>query len=371
MSRRVLGLLAITALPALAQSEPPTVSLPAAKATLDVEFTRVAGLRELSDGRVLVTDAAERRLLVVDWATGSARQIGREGQGPGEYASLGALLALGGDSTLLVDRQAGRWLVLHRDSVVETVAADAPAIRGGARFPIGADARGFVYATRSIARDVGAGGLPMRIDSTLAVRIARHDGAQDTLAVMAARPSRINTSGTRGRVGFSVEIVSNPLAAGDQLAAFADGWVAIARVNPYRVDWVAPDGALQQGAPLPFQRQGVDEREKRSVLQREADQRGGPPRDPEAVADWPAILPPFVAGALTPAPDGRLWIKRLLRAGNERTTYEVVDRRGVLVARLTMRADEHLEGFGLNSLYTVLTDADGLQWLRRHPLPRF
>ncbi|HEX7121712.1 MAG TPA: hypothetical protein VF178_05015, partial [Gemmatimonadaceae bacterium] len=207
MIRGAAVLLVIMSVPALAQREPRTVALPAPNAELDVEFTRVVGVRELSDGRALVADAGEKRLMVVDWAAGSARQLGREGQGPGEYASLGRLLALGGDSTLVVDFQAGRWLLLHHDSTATTVAAESPAIRGGARFPLGADTSGFVYASQLFGANMGRGALPMRVDSSLLVRISRRDGTADTLAVTASAPSRINTNGTPGRQGFSVEIV--------------------------------------------------------------------------------------------------------------------------------------------------------------------
>lgn len=371
MTCGVVVLLIIMSASALAQREPRAVPLPAPNAELDAEFTRVAGVRELSDGRVLVIDAAEKRLVVVDWAAGSARQLGREGQGPGEYTSLNRLLPLADDSTLLVDALAGRWLLLHRDSIVATVAAESPAIRGGARSPFGADTSGYVYASQLYGPNVSRGGLPTRVDSALLVRVSRGNGTVDTLAVTASAPSRINTNGTPGRAGFSVEIVRNPMAVGDQVAVFPDGWVAIARVDPYRMDWVRPNGEMVRGAALPFARHAVNEREQRAILRREADRTGRPERDPASVLDWPESLPPFLGGSLVAAPDGRLWIRRYTRADDQRTTYDIVDRRGVLVARLTMMPNEHLAGIGRASLYTVLTDDDGLQWLRRHPLPRF
>lgn len=238
-------LLGVTATPLLGQRAPVVATLPPPAVALDVEFTRIAAIRELADGRTLVTDEAEKKLFVVDWNARRTRQLGREGQGPGEYALPRQLFALAGDSTLLVDATAGRWLLLHRDTIIETVAADAPAIRAGARVPRGADTR---------------------------------------------------------------------------------------------------------------------------VLAREAEMRGTQPRDPSAVPDWPAVLPPFRTGAI-PAADGKIWIERTLHAGAEHLRYDVVDRTGTLVARVNLGLQERIVGFGRVTVYTVLTDDDGIQRLRRHPLP--
>lgn len=351
----------------LLQGGPAPAPLPAPNAALPADFTRVTAVRELADGRVLVVDAGERKLLVADFAKGTATPLGREGQGPGEYRSLGSLYPLANDSTLLVDILGGRWLLLARDSIVQTVGGDTPALRNGARIPAGADARGAVIATRAMGMG-GAAPAPTampRMDSTHLLRIARATGRADTVADLASRPARIASRGTADRV-TAVEITSNPLAAGDVAVLFADGTIAVARVNPYRVDWIAPDGALTKGAPLPFTRLSVTTREREAVLRREAEQNGRAPRPVESVADWPEILPPFLAGAVLPAPDGRLWIRRTPSAADPATRYDVIARTGALASRVSLPPNEHVIGFGRNTVYTVQTDPDGLQHLRRH-----
>lgn len=371
LARAVLAL-AVLAPDVLAQSGGPRpVPLPVPNATLPADFTRVTAVRELADGRVLVADAGERKLLVADFAARSATSIGREGQGPEEYRSLGALYALANDSTLMADLVGGRWLLLHGDKIVQTVSGDAPALRNGARLPVGADTRGTVIATRPMGMG-GAAPAPTampRMDSTHLLRVARATGRADTVADLASRPARVATRGTADRV-TAVEITTNPLAAGDLAAQFADGTIAVARVSPYRVDWIAPDGKRTSGAPLPFTRVPVSLREKEAVLRREAEQTGRNPRSVESVADWPEILPPFLVGALLPAPDGRLWIRRTAPAADPATRYDVVARTGALAARVSLPPNERIIGFGAASVYTLQTDDDGLQHLRRHPLPR-
>src|SRR5690606_13027786 len=69
--------------PAAAQAVP-ALKVKPANATHPQEFTSVSSMRELSDGRVIVTDRGEQRLFVLDFATGEATEFGRKGSGPEE-----------------------------------------------------------------------------------------------------------------------------------------------------------------------------------------------------------------------------------------------------------------------------------------------
>jgi hypothetical protein len=184
------------------------------------------------------------------------------------------------------------------------------------------------------------------------------------------RPARITVQGPSDHP-TSISIFTNPLATGEQPVLFSDGWVGVARLDPYRVDWFGPSGKPIHGAPLPFDRIEVNDAEKRAVLQRQADQQGREPRDPATVSDWPEVLPPFLANALVPARDGRLWIRRAPSMSHPETRYDVVDRRGALVGRVTLPATAKIVGLGNRTVYTSLTDDDGIQRLRRHAMPRF
>jgi hypothetical protein len=361
--RRLAFLAALTTTQGLPRSTP----VPPPNASIDAEFTRIVAIRELADGRVLIADGGDRRLYVADFTSGRTLVIGREGGGPGEYGNVGQLFALAGDSTLLVDVPGGRWLLLHGAEIVQTVAADAPGLRDGFRNPSGADAAGLVIATRAM----GASSAPRRDlprqDSVHLFRVSRANGRVDTLATLQARPARIQMSGPRGQP-TSISITTNPLAAGDLTAMFPDGAVAIARVNPYRVEWILANGARVAGPPLPFNGIPVSEREKNAVMIRQAARSGRAPTAPGSVDDWPAIIPPFLTGALLAAPDGRLWIRRTPTAQAPETMYDVVDRTGKIAGRLTMPPNETIAGIGRSMLYSVLTDDDGVQHLRRHPL---
>jgi hypothetical protein len=344
------------------------IALAAPDATLAAEFTLVSSVRELSDRRLLVVDGSEKKLYVADWAKGTVTPVGRNGSGPGEYVWPGSLLALGGDSTLLPDVRNGRWLMLHGASIAGTIGPDAPALVSGARQPVGADRQGHVLATRPIGAQGGSPPAVPRLDSLLLLRISRATGRADTVATLRARPSAVKIQGPAERP-TSISVMRSPLTAGEVSALFPDGWIAIARLEPYRVDWVAPDGRVVRGSPLPFERVRLNEREQRAFLEREAARTGRPERDPKAVSDWPEIIPPFLSGSLLVGPDGRLWIRRPPTAADPHPPYDVVDRRGALVARVRAGPDVTVVGFGRESVYTVLTDENGIQRLQRRPLP--
>ena len=82
----VVGLLAVGA---AGGQGVPQIKLKPADATIDHEFTRIGTVRELRDGRVLVTDPSDKRLFVVNFASQSLEQIGKAGSGPGAATAGG------------------------------------------------------------------------------------------------------------------------------------------------------------------------------------------------------------------------------------------------------------------------------------------
>jgi hypothetical protein len=334
----------------------------------DVEFSRVSGVRELSDGRVLVADALEKQLHVVDFARRTSVKLGREGSGPGEYKGLGQLIALPGDTTLVVDILGGRWLVAVRDAFMSVIAGDHPSMAGG-RNPLGADSRGNLLGSKTIRDFQGVtGSINTGNDSAVVVRVDRKTGRLDSLGRYKIRPSRIVVRGTPERP-TSVSITMNPLSVGEQAVMFADGAVAVARLNPYRVDWVI-DGRRVDGSPLPVQLIPLTRDEQSAALARLPTADDDKPRQPEEVQDWPAAMPPFLAGAVLSAPDGRVWIRRAPSIREPGTDYDVVDRAGRLARRVKLAPKEVIAGFGKSSVYVLATDDDGIQRVRRYSLPR-
>lgn len=347
------------------QVGPRDVVLRAANATLAEPFTNIYSVRELSDGRVLVSDnSVESRLVVADLAANRVRMLGHIGAGPGEYRQAGRLLALSHDSTLFVDAARGRrLLLLHRDNIVTTLPPDAAVIKAvGGEFR-GADTLGRVLGVRQMGADQLAPGM---IRERLAAIVAQRSGARaDTILSLRGTEQRITRTGTRERPFWLFDVLIGSVE--DQATLFPDGWISVVRADPYRVEWRSPDGRVTQGPVVEWERPRGDEREKAAYLERSRRRYGSNSESREM--PWADRLSPFRSNAMLPAPGGNLLVLRSQWSKAPDTRYDLFNRAGQLIGRLAMPDSERVVGFGPHSVYVTARDQDGFHRLRRHPWP--
>src|SRR5687767_13658503 len=90
-----IALAVLAAVPVAVSAQNPPLRL---ISKMDVEyaepFSCISGLRELSDGRIIVSDVREKTVQLIDLKKGTATKIGREGQGPGEWSTPQGLFAV-------------------------------------------------------------------------------------------------------------------------------------------------------------------------------------------------------------------------------------------------------------------------------------
>jgi hypothetical protein len=361
---------------AAAQSTP-ILKLKPAAAKLDAEFSSIVAVRELADGRALVADLTENKVVVVDFGKGAVTQIGRSGQGPGEYQNPQWLYRLGGDSSLLVERRTSRWHLLSGDKVVATIPPDNAAYIAMRRQALGTDARGSVVALSSFADNKGAS-VPMTgngPDSSWIVRANRGSARVDTLGRVRA-PKSIITSTTNARGELtSMSVARPPFSVGEEIALFDDGWLAVVRLEPYRVDWIAPDGKVTKGRPLPWPTIALtraDVEQFYAVRSRSAgvtpEMAASMQRSIDAgVKNAPEFIPPLAVGGLMPADDGQLLIRHPATAAQANARYDLVDRSGRLRGTIVLDKGESITAVSRKWAYVVYVDDDGLNFLRRHP----
>ena len=337
----------------------------------------IGGVRELSNGKVLVSDPMERTVQLVDLAAGTSVKVGREGQGPGEYAFPGDLLPLAGDTTLLVDRMSRRFLtILPNGKTGESLAY--PADLG-----VGVDARyvdgaGRIYFQGSAIPDRG------RLEGNLAladsVPLFRWDRRSriDTVAFLKLPAMTLNTSGNAS-AGRVMVMRPQPFTPEDAWTVARDGRLAIARVSDFHIEWYSPAKQKTAGPANRFERLRVNEADKEAQRRAMRNPRvfvsGGPgggraappPVDlPEP--EYPEFKPPFPSRSAWVAPDGNMWLLRSRLGGDPVPTLDVFDGRGTLVGKVTIPKDRRIVGFGANSVYMAKTDSDDLQWLERYSL---
>lgn len=199
-----------------------------ADASLPTEFIFIGSVRELSDGRVLISDPRERRVVVADMATGSISQVGRAGRGPREYTSASRLRRLAGDSTLLIDGSR-RWVFFHGSRVVQTLPPHAPVVRAPGGFALDVDTLGSVLVR--VPRVVSpARGRRSESDSIAIAHFRRVGTVRiDTIAYLRGAPRRVRTSREGGAIITRSPCI--PFAVSEQALLFPDGWTAIARLE--------------------------------------------------------------------------------------------------------------------------------------------
>lgn len=335
--------------------QPPTDSL-------SHEFTRVVAVRELADGRILVLDASDRALFLAEFGSTAVQQVGRAGGGPAEYRMPSRLVPMVGDSTLLVDEGNRRWLLLAGSRIAVTVPpSDSAVVRNGVDV-FGTSRPDQVLGVVLVDREVLTG--DRRRNRLSVVRVHRRIGSVDTVAALGGVEVHVRTEGTAQTRGTHVlEVV---LSVAEQALLFPDGWVALARQNPYRVEWVTPEGTLVQGPILPWPSPPVDAREIEWFRKRMERQLGRPIPAPLEGLVFASVVPPFRENGLQMIPGGHLLIARSEWSGSRGSEYDVVDRRGRLVAQMRLPNNVRIVGFGTGYVFSVAVDDDGIETIRRH-----
>jgi hypothetical protein len=372
-------------------AQPAPVRLGPATAELPDPLSSVAGLRELSDGRVIVLDTRERTVWLTDAAFRSASKVGREGNGPGEYTRPAALAALPGDTTWIADGMSRRTLVLTPNG---KFAKDESSVEirpsEGVTYtvtPRGTDAQGRLYMALPLGL-IHRG--PDDKGETPIVRYDRRTMRFDTVATF-VDPTRVRPAtttpqpvpGSGGGVRLGASGGGVGYAGKDDWSVAPDGAVAVVRAAPYRVDWVLPNGTRRDGKPVTYEKVRVRDAEKEELLDELRSRGGGtitttgadgrsqtrtiPPSAPQT---WADVKPPFVANTAIAAPNGTLWVQRSATATQKEVTWDLFDRSGTITMQVLLPRRARVVGFGKTAVYVARYDDDDLIHLARYAMPR-
>lgn len=376
-------LLALVALPAtvLAQASVPVHALSSPLGQSADAFTNISSVRELSNGKVIVSDLVDKSVLLVDLAAGTSVPIGREGQGPGEYGFPGELFPLPGDTTLLVDRMNRRFLTILPNGKTGT-SVPYPA-GGGFSDARGMDAQGRIYFNGSLFSINFTPGQPTP-DSIPLTRWDWRRKVTDTVTFLKVPPMNLNVSGggdnSRAR---TIMFRAQPFAPEDAWSVGSDGRVGVARVLDYHIEWFSPTKQRSAGPANKVAPVRVTEADKEALRRQMASgprmmvavgsggtstRSAGPPPDMPAGDEpqYPEYKPPFPPRSVWMTPEGMLWVLRSRPANDVVPLIDVFDQRGNLVSQVKLPQDRQVIGFGNGVVYLAHTDSDDLQWLERY-----
>jgi hypothetical protein len=245
-----------------------TVGVTPAVAKTSSTLGAVLGVRELSDGRVLVNDAGRRQIKIFDPSLDNAvvAQDSVAGTSKSYGSDPAAIVPYLGDSTLFTERASREVLLLDHNGQVARALAMPTYSDGMVPFPIpfpppsAADEKGRLIANAGTA--VRQGKLA---DSTWSVRAdletrqvevvgaVHHGGAQ-----MRSDPPQ---DGKR-----VVTMIVQPVPNEDSWSVLSDGTVAIVRGQDYHVDWLRPDGTKSATGKLPFDWKRLTDADKQKLL---------------------------------------------------------------------------------------------------------
>lgn len=349
------------------------IPLKPANATLETEFIGLTSLRELADGRAIVTDGRAQQLFLADFNAHTAVLLGRKGKGPGEWLMVGFIHATSGDSSIMADFGNQRWMLFDGARIVGLVPPDHPAVVTTSSFISGIDRQGHIL--RTVNPPPRAGNTVFtRADSNTLVFVDRNTGRADTITRLRQRPHRREVQmDSLGRVRSTLPFSTEPNAQAEVARLFNDGWLAVVRLEPLRVDWRSPTGQWTLGKPFPVRPEPVDAKERKAIEARRAEARADAKKyglpEPAATA-YPTTIPVMATSAPPRASsDGRLLLRRTSSATNPAVRYLVINRTGAIDGEIVLGAKEDVIGFGPHTIYVAYKDDDDIQRLRRHLWP--
>ena len=371
MSAIRLSLLFACALVLPVRGQLPTIQGLDPEARFPTGFSRISGIRQLSEGSLLISDGLEQALFRVNLASHAVERLGRNGGGPGEYRRPAGLLALGGDTTMLVDLGNFRLMRIAPDGRLGTsysmMAGDH------LRMATAGDGLGRLYWNQP-PFDFGRG--QRRTNGARPITIFRWDPSTDIVDSVAS----IAVTGGLGGAGGLPFVM--PFQGADAWAVAPDGRIAIVHHHPYRVEWIQPDGRHIEGAevryePVPIRRADQEAwadvqatRTATMLLEGGGSQSQRSRRPDLSRIDFPAVFPPFPADGASISHEGEIWVERHRSVTAEGgSVFDVFDGRGTLVKRFQLPVSRTLVGFGPRTVYAYFTDQEDFQWLEVFPVP--
>jgi len=326
---------------------------------LETPFTRISGMAVLPDGRLLITDSGERRIVLIDPATGRATDVGGHGQGPREFLRPFAPMALPDGSTWIYDVGNRRFLVLDAEGMPSGVRPWPTNADYAGRSPPGAvDARGGLFWE---AWPSSEGKAPI---NAWILRWVPGRGSD------LQRQARIRVHDEDGR------LILRQFLTRDGWSATSSGAIGIVRGTGPRVEWIAPNGTTARGPELEPERFPIDDREIAALdlgtSAGSSQMKGGtdaqrPVRRSPTQWYTPEHLPPFYYDRVFTAEPMGLWAQRRLPADSPVSLIWRFDAKGRPLRRI--RVDAPVELLRVESdgaFWAIHTDDLGIQRIRRY-----
>jgi len=261
-----------------AQKQIPVRMLSAPDARSTSTVGSIGGVRELSDGRLIVNESGKRRLVILDRTLSDERVIADTVSGSKvQYGPRATgIIPYQGDSTLLVD-VAGRAFVVvdAAGNVARVMAAPRPNDVESMTNPgIGTpalDRNGrLIYRTMLMptfkAPIAGKPYTPPTMpDSAPLIRADFDKRSADTIAWLRTPVIKVKVASLENG-GVVLTPRFSPISTIDDWTVLPDGSVAILRGADYHVDWVDANGTRSSSPKMPFDWKRLSDEDKVGII---------------------------------------------------------------------------------------------------------
>lgn len=341
-----------------------SVKLGAPLATVAEEFSQVADVRELLNGRVLVTDSKEHRLVVADLAKRTAGPLGRTGSGPGEYRWVEGMLQRYPDGAYVLDPALRRLLPVGGDGSFHTP-INVP--RG--MMLRGTDASGAFFGEMFMPRTATGMNDSMRI-----VRWQPSTNVIDTLMIYDAGVSKSVGSGARP-----------VFPAIDTWTLLSRGQLLLVEAARYRARLLRAERDAKPivVSDIPFEARAFTDRDRQAYLKAQAEQPvvglgqpgAAPSGRPSIEYAFPKTLPPFGGEGLGgrylfATQRGHVWVARTRAPSDSIARYDVLSDDALkLLAEVLLPPRSRVVSMGRDAVYLVVTDDDGVEKVVQYAYP--
>ncbi len=369
--------------PVLTDTEPAPRTLGSPIARYDGDYSFISGVRELADGRVLLTDFKEPAIYLVAPRGGARTKIGSAGRGPNEYLMPGGIYAGFGDTLLVLDRGQPRVVVVDgRGRVVGDRSIELRGTSGSSDEDVDLQrvdrlARAYFRGHADFRKRLASNGA-MVVDSVPLLRLTPSSQRLDTMTVLHGPAQRAVATGPNTMQSQAVHF--SPV---DDWGVSADGRVAVVRAANYRVEWILPDRTVIAGPPIAIDQLRVTEQDRADIAERfgrgrpalsmGAQGRGEAIRQPAAPvapleATYAQVKPPFGLGDVFVSSDARVYVRRHRAARSVEVLYDVFDDRGRRVDRFLLPARSRIVGTSPGAIFVATLDTDDLPHLAKYKL---
>jgi hypothetical protein len=359
---------------------------------------RVAGIHVLSTGRVVVNDAAGRRVLLFDstlttfstlldttGATARKYPVAKPGLIAAALGPLpGIVIPFVGDSTVFYDPDAVALVVFDPNGRIARIMAppfppDAGYLEApSARFDSREHAIYLAGNPSSPRRGADGSGQNPR-DSASIVRAASGSVAPETLAYVRT-PKTPGQQPLVSKEGITIpQPIIDPFAVIDAWAMLADGTIAIMRGQDYHMDWIAANKARSASSKFPFQWHRLSDSEKVVIVDSVKQYNEAHPvpyryggREgtgnlisgtfplgvipPDSLGDY---RPPFASPTMFADADENVWIlptPEVPLSANPGPVYDVISRAGQLIDRVQLSPGFGIVGFSPGYIFMTIRE---------------